>query len=122
MKHRTSGRVLTAALAVLGFGVAEEAYAQSPAQAVGTSQQLNPAGQTPAAPRARARDVFSGPAPADCLPELRSSTVTLKLDDVHIRGLKGIPAEAMVAAYEDMKGKTVTVGAVCEIADRVSSL
>ncbi len=124
MKQGTKGRVLAAALAGVGFGAAGVAHGQAVVrQAAGTPQQLNPAEQTQAAtPRTRARDVFSGPAPADCLPELRSSTVALKLDDVKILGLKGIPEAALRPAFEDMKGKTITVGAVCEIADRVSSI
>lgn len=121
MKHRASGRVLTAALAGLGF-VAGAAHAQTVAQSATTAQQLNPAQQTQAAARPRARDVFSGPAPADCRPELRASAVPMTLSDVKIVGVKDLPMGVFNAAWEDMRGKSVTVGSVCEIADRVSAI
>ena len=123
MKHRASGRVLTVALAGLGFGVAGAAHAQNVAQGATTSQQLNPAQQTQAAvARPRARDVFSGPAPADCRPSLRESTVPMTLTDVRVVGVKDLPKSALASAWEDKTGRQITVGAVCEIADRISGI
>jgi hemolysin activation/secretion protein len=107
-------------LALIGAGAA---YAQGPVpQTNPTSQQLNPGARAEAARRARATDVFSGAPPAVCSDELRHNATQFTLRAVEVRGAMRLSPQEERRAYEGMIGKSVPLGAVCEIADRISTM
>jgi hemolysin activation/secretion protein len=121
MTYGRSGRALTAAIVGMGLGAAGgAAHAQSPGQTAGTPQQLNPGAQTEAASKLRRGDVFSAPESAPC--PLRSSPLTFTLVSVEAPGAKTLDAADIRDAYQDLAGKEIPVGAICDIRDRVANM
>lgn len=118
--RRDGGGAWATVAAGISLAAAGAAHAQSPGQTAGTPQQLNPGAQTEAASKVRTGDVFSAPESAPC--PLRSSPLTFKLTSVEAVGSKVLKAGDIRDAYDDLAGKTIPVGAICDIRDRVAGM
>ena len=90
------------------------------ASATPPREEINPVERTSAPPARPEADLFAAPAPPPC--PLSESALTFTLKSVDVHGASDVPSAVISRAYAGQLGRTITVGAICEIRDRVSAL